>query len=224
MRARFILPLLGVSILFGCKGKTEKTVPEPTIIEIENPKKILPEMVKIAEFAGIALSDTIDITSQIRFKTIDQSGVVDSLDMDKAIELYKTRMKSGKGDVYPIFEVNGFDDAIITTVSKGYGGNIRGVFLINRNSLEIKKVEFQHLAESEGYGAAISNSSFEDQFVGAMVSFGKNPFGLNQDGKHILSGTKTIDGISGATTTSRLTIKMVNDEFKKYKAYLEPKQ
>ncbi|WP_190811000.1 FMN-binding protein [Flagellimonas sp. S3867] len=222
MRTRFILVVF-VSMLFACKGKTEKVVKQPTIIEVEKPKKLPSEMVKISEFAGITLSDTVDINSQIRFKTIDQNGMVDTIEMEKAIKIYKTRFKSGKGDVYPIFEINNFEDAVITTVSKGYGGNIRGTFLINKNSLQIRKAEFEHIAESEGYGAAIAGTLFENQFVGATINFEKNTFGLKQNGKNIVKGENIIDGVSGATTTSKLTIDMVNDELKRYRAYFESK-
>ncbi|WP_420601136.1 FMN-binding protein [Flagellimonas sp.] len=219
MGTRYLLLALLISVLFGCKEKTKEAVHEPTLVEVEKPKKLPKELFKIVEFAGVSLSDSIDINSQIGFRTIDRNETLNSVDMDKAIELYKTRIKSGKGDVYPIFEVDGFEDVVVTTVSKGYGGKIRGIFLINRNSLEIKKAEFEHMAESEGYGASIAGSPFENQFVGATIHFEKNPFGLNQNGKILLEGVQTIDGISGATTTSRLTIKMVNDELKKYKAY-----
>ncbi|WP_420322006.1 FMN-binding protein [Flagellimonas sp.] len=223
MGTRFILPALCVLLLWGCKEKAEKIAEEPTIFEVEKPKKLPRELLKITQFAGVSLSDSIDIHSQIRFKTIDLNGTIDSVNMEKGIELYKKRMKSGKGDLYPIFEVTGMEDVVVTTASKGYGGNIRGMFLIDATSLQIKKVEFEHVAESEGYGATIADTSFENQFMGATVNFGKNSFGLNLNGKILLEGVKTIDGISGATTTSRLTIEMVNNDLKKYKPYFEAK-
>ncbi|MGW9685748.1 FMN-binding protein [Flagellimonas sp. 2504JD1-5] len=219
MRTRFMLLALLILIVLGCKEKTEKEIQKPITVEVEKPKKLPSEIIKIAHFAGISLSDSIDISSRIGFKTLDSSGKIDSVDMGKAIKLYKAWLKSGQNNAYPLFEIKDADDVIITTASKGYGGNIRGTFLINRTSLEIKKTEFEHMAESEGYGAAIANSSFEDQFVGAIIGFDRNSFGLNQNGKQILKGIKTIDGISGATTTSQLTVKMVNDELGKYKGY-----
>ncbi|TAI48420.1 FMN-binding protein [Flagellimonas allohymeniacidonis] len=218
MKTKYLFLLL-MPLIWSCKEKTEKKDLETVIVEVQETKKLPEELFSIAQFAGLSLSDSVEVNSQMRFLSIAENQSIDSLDMYQAIDLFKDRITKGVTTAYPIFEISESGLIVLTVVNKGYGGNIRGLFLIDKNTLEIKKVAFEHMAESEGYGAAITYSSFENQFVGTKINFQGNSFGLNQDGKDIIKGGKTIDGISGATITSRLTVQMVNEELKKHKNY-----
>ena len=83
------------------------------------------------------------------------------------------------------------------------------------------KLQFEHMAESEGYGAAITQSSFENQFVGIVLDPDLKDFGLKQNGVVLIEGVNMIDGISGATITSKAGIKMINQGLLKYRNYLK---
>ncbi|WP_318345508.1 FMN-binding protein [Flagellimonas baculiformis] len=150
---------------------------------------------------------------------MDLYGNLDSSNVSEAVGLYKKLLKTDKSDTYPIFEVKDHGHVMLLMSDKWFGGNIRGTFLIDKKTLEIKKVQFEHKAESEGFGAAISLSPFEDQIVGMKVDFGENTFGLHQNDKNIIKGNKIVDGISGATLTSRLMVEMVNEALIMYKDY-----
>lgn len=220
MKATYLIPLVLLGI-WNCKQEDKKSTSGPISIEIEKPRKQSQEMESIAQYLGISLSDSVDIESQFHCWIIDENENVANVDVSNAINLFKKISKTGKSDVYPIFGTKTGKKVLVIMSNQGFGGNIRGVFLIDKSSLEIKKVEFDHVAESEGYGAAITLSTFESQFEGTKVNFSTNTYGLKQNGKIIIPGSKLVDGISGATITSRLTVEMINDNLKKYKVFFE---
>ncbi len=220
MKTKFLVLLL-VPILWNCRQKEEKTPQRPEPILKEESSGHLSGLEGIADFLDISLIDSSDAVSKLRFWKLDQNNIVDSTGITEAVDLYHKFNGPGKRDIYPIFEVKDNTNVMLLMSDKGFGGNIRGTFLIDKNTLEIKKVVFEHMAESEGYGAAISLSSFEDQFVGTKVDFQENTFGLNQNDRTIIKGDKVVDGISGATITSRLTVEMINDALKVYKGFFD---
>ncbi|MEC7771518.1 MAG: FMN-binding protein [Bacteroidota bacterium] len=220
MKAKYLIPLVLLG-MWNCKQQDKKSTPDPISIEIEKPRKQSQEMESIAQYLGISPSDSVNIENRIHCWAIDENKNVANVDFSNAINLFKKISKTGKSDVYPIFGTKTGKEVLIIMSNQGFGGNIRGVFLIDKSNLEIKKVEFDHVAESEGYGAAITLSTFESQFEGTMVNFSTNTYGLKQNGKIIIPGSKLVDGISGATITSRLTVEMINDNLKKYKVFFE---
>lgn len=220
MKAKYLVPLVLLG-MWNCKQQDKKSVPEPINTTVEKPPKQSQEMEKIAQYLGVSPTDSVDIEAQLQCWTIDENEIVENTDVSTAVALFKNIIKTGKSDVYPIFGIDGKNEVLIIMSNKGFGGNIRGFFLIDKNSLEIKKVEFDHVAESEGYGAAITLSTFENQFEGTQVNFSTNTYGLKQNGKIMIPGSTLVDGISGATITSRLTVEMINDNLKKYKVFFQ---
>ncbi|MEE1962751.1 FMN-binding protein [Allomuricauda taeanensis] len=217
MNTRYLLLLMLIAF-WNCKQKVEKATPEPVFETVKKPEAPSPELGTIAQFMGIA-SDSTVMATQLRSWIIDENGVIDSVDIHKGILLYKKLLITGKGELHPIFGAKDRNETLVVMSNQGYGGNIRGVFLIDKSTLEIKKVAFEHMAESEGYGAAIALPTFEDQFQGTKINWDENTFGLNQNDKTIIKGDKVVDGISGATITSRLTVEMINNGLKKYKPF-----
>ncbi|MEQ5792473.1 FMN-binding protein [Muricauda sp. NFXS6] len=217
MNNRYLLFIM-LFALWNCKQKVEKATPEPVPKTVKKQETPTPELKAIAQFIGMA-SDSLGIPTELQSWTIDKNGELDSIGVQKASLLFKKLLTSSKSNLYPIFEARDGKEALIVMANQGYDGNIRGTFLVDKNTMEIKKAAFEHVAESEGYGAAIAFSSFEEQFVGTKVNWGENTFGLNQNNTTIIKGDKVVDGISGATITSRLTVEMVNDGLKKYKPF-----
>lgn len=220
MKRKLVLLVL-VPLFWSCKQKSETVTPKQEIKEVKEVVKLPSEIKEIAKFADISLTDSTDVNTLMHFKAIDKNGMLESIPIEEAASLYRGILKSGKSEVLPIFEIKNTDYTVLLVYEKGYGGTIRGKLLVDRIALEIKKIEFDHKAESEGYGDGISFSSFENQFVGAKIDLEANTFALNQAGKTIMVGNTTIDGISGATTTSTAVIKMVNGGLKNYGSYLE---
>lgn len=220
MKRKLILLVL-VPLFWSCKQKSETVKPKQEIKKEKEVIKLSPILKEIAKFADIPLTDSTDVDPLIDFKAIKKDGILESVPIEEAVSLYRGILKSGESEALPIFEMKNMDYAVLLVCEKGYGGTIWGKLLVDRISQEIKKIEFDHKAESEGYGDGISFSSFENQFVGAKIDFEANSFALNQAGKTIVVGNTTIDGVSGATATSTAVVKMVNDGLKKYRSYLE---
>ncbi|PWL40405.1 hypothetical protein DKG77_06210 [Flagellimonas aquimarina] len=218
---RKLVFLVLVPLLWSCKQKTDVVTPKQEIKKEKEVIKLSPIIREIALFADISLTDSTNVNTLVHFRSIDKEGMMESISMEEAVSLYRRTLKSGESNALPIFEIKNTDYTVLLALEKGYGGTIWGKLLVDRTTLEIKKIEFDHKAESEGYGDGISFSSFENQFVGAKIDFEANTFALNQAGKTVVKGNTAIDGISGATTTSAATIKMVNDGLKKHRNYLK---
>ncbi|MFP2994620.1 FMN-binding protein [Spongiivirga sp. MCCC 1A20706] len=222
LSARIIVVLL-VLLLSSCKQRTNRTEQEESAkVEKERIVKILPKTLKeFGEFAGVIITDSTDIDQIIAFKKITQDGVISAIEMNQALSIYKKMMQPERQDSWPIFEIKNTNMAILPIKGIGYGGVIWAKVLVDRNTLEINKIEFNHQAESEGYGAAITQSVFEEKFKGAKVDFEKNTFILNRNVEKRIDDGVIIDVISGATMTSEAALEMVNYGLRRYKNYLK---
>ena len=206
----------------GCKENSGKAEPK---IEKQEQESIampaLPEIIKeLAKFVEPTFSDSMSIDELMIFKELDTTGKVATIAMDRAVTLYKKMIGSKQTESLPIFEIKDTDMVILTIQGKGFGGTIWANVLVDRQTLEIKKVAFEHKAESHDYGAAMTQTSFENQFVGTKINLEQNTFGLQKAvGKAVVYG-QIIDGISGSTVTSRGAVDMMNEGIKSYRNYL----
>jgi Na+-transporting NADH:ubiquinone oxidoreductase subunit C len=200
------------------KSKTEQTKQKQETIK-ERPL-IIKELLK---FVDTTLSVGSDVNQIFVFKEIDANGTVEIIDTDRAVTLYRELVKRKEVISLPIFELKDTDTAILLVRSKGFGGTIWAKVWVDNETLEIIKIEFDHKAESDGYGAAMTQTSFESQFVGAKINFDKNSFDLQNNIEKRIDNGRLIDGISGATMTSEAVIEMVNKGLLKYREYLDKK-
>ncbi|WP_339628593.1 FMN-binding protein [uncultured Maribacter sp.] len=223
MKTKIIL-LLVVLLFWNCKQKpgTEKSKEIEILKEETATVLVPPTMIELGKFADVLLSDKSDINQFIDFKQIDTNQSVTAIDMNTAIALYKKMMKRSKSTSLPIFEIKNTEDVILPIQGVGFGGPIWAKVLVDRNTLEIKKIAFEHFAETDGYGAAITQSPFMDEFTGTKINLDKNTFALQKNMEKRIDDGVMVDGISGATMTSEGAIEMVNEGLKKYKAYLRP--
>ena len=210
--------------LGACKEK-EKDTKSKTIAaeqEVITKKPVSPIIKEMAEFANIRFFDSITANQIFSCKEIDNDGFIKTIDKEKAIYLYNVLLKHERAISWPIFEIKEADTAILVVEGIGFGGAIWAKVLVDRNSLEIKKIEFGHKAESDGYGKSMTQSSFENKFIGTIIDVDKNTFTLQKNLEKRIDDGKVIDGITGATMTSKAVIDMLNLGFKKYRAYLIP--
>jgi Na+-transporting NADH:ubiquinone oxidoreductase subunit C len=223
MKTKLIYLIL-VALLCNCKEKVETL--KPKVEETKKEPKANPEVPAIikelANFSDMGLSGSTDVNHLIEFKEVNQNGAIETIDQSAYLKLYSAQMKPQNSLVLPIFEIKDTNYAILMVKGTGFGGPIWAKVLVDRTTREIKKIEFGHKAESEGYGAGITNTSFKRQFTGAKIDLDKKSFGLSQSGKQVFPGETMIDGISGATATSSAAIAMVNEGLQKYRTYLKP--
>ena len=161
-----------------------------------------------------------DLKTLCTFKSIDIQGRITKIDQAQALELYREAQLYKELTVYPIFEVKHSKQVILIVRGKGLWDRIWARVLVDRSSGLIEKVEFGHQAETPGLGAEIVEPDFERQFKRIMLKLDDNTFSLYQMDSLIISGEHRIDGISGATITSKGVIEMLNKGLVMYKPYL----
>ncbi len=212
-----VLVLL-LTLTWNCR---EKVVAEQSLKEVNVTKQISPEVKELLKFAKISFTDTSNISRLLDFKLIDENGKVTNSDSERNMKIYKNIIKGRSTSSLPIFEISGSDNVILVLQSRGNIGAIWAKIIIGNKRKEILKLQFQHMAESEGYGAGITQESYENQFVGKVLETDSNDFGLKQNSMSLIEGNTMTDGISGATITSKATVEMINQGLQKYRNYLE---
>ncbi len=215
--------LILVALLWNCreKVKTLKPMVEGAKQEIKANSEVNPIIKELATFADTSLTEFENGNQLAEFKEITENGSIKTIDISKYLKLYKAQMQPQETEVLPIFEIKSTNTAVLIVKGRGFGGPIWAKVLVDRTTRKIKKIEFDHKAESEGYGAGITNTSFKVQFTGAKIDLDKNSFGLSQSGNKLLPGDTIIDGISGATATSLAAVAMVNEGLHKYRNYFK---
>ncbi len=210
--------ILLLTLTWNCR---EKVVAEQSLNIVKVTKQISPVVKELLEFANITFTDTTNISSLIDFKLIDENGKVTISDSERNTKVYKNIIKGRSTSSLPVFEIIGSDKVILVLQNRGNIGAIWAKVLIDNNRKEILELQFQHLAESEGYGAGITQESYENQFIGKVFETDSNDFGLKQNGMSLIEGNTMTDGISGATITNKATVEMINQGLLKYRNYLD---
>lgn len=98
---------------------------------------------------------------------------------------------------------------------KGFWGRIEGLLALNNDLNEITGIVFTQNVETPGLGARITEQWFRDQFQG--ISLPEHP----KDGKYVVVSKQDagkgnrVDAITGATMTSTLVEKFLNEDIKR---------
>jgi len=223
MKTQFF-PLLFILLIWNCKEKPDTVTQDHKEIkqEVQTVSHLSSTIKELIKFADLTLTDSTDINELILFKEIDTSGTITETNVDRAVSLYKKMTKRKQVTSLPIFEVKDTNTTILMFQGAGFGGAIWAKVLVDRNTMKIKKIAFEHKAESEGYGAALTLASFENQFIGMKINLEKDTFTLQRGISKIKDNGQIIDGISGATMTNQGVVEMLNQGIKSYHNYLKP--
>ncbi len=224
MKTIHILILAFFLFIWNCKQNPEpiSTKKAESKIEVQTEKRLPFEIKELAKFSDCSISKMADVDRIFQFKEIDFNGNVSSIDIDQALDFYKRLNKGKQPGSLPIFEIRNTDTVILRVQGSGFGGAIWANVLVDKTTLQVKKIEFEHKSESDGYGEAITQRQFEDQFVGIKINLDADTFTLRNAKEQFKDGGNIIDGISGATMTSQGVVDMVNDGLKIYRNYLGP--
>ena len=218
MRSLIFLSLLG--FIWSCKEtKQEPVQQEP---EIAAPKPITKEIKEVLDFAGISATRTEELPGLITFLETGGSGMVQPTSAEEVTARLKQMKTSKKLEYYPIVEIQGSDHVVLVLQGRGFAGPIWGHLLLNKKTMVLEKVQFDHRAETEGYGDVISYNSFENQFTEKTLLPETPGFQLNVPGQKLEPGSYPVDGISGATQSIQAVIDMVNAGLSVYSPYLFP--
>jgi Na+-transporting NADH:ubiquinone oxidoreductase subunit C len=213
-----------ILILFGnCRdGSNVKSHPEePVVAASSNAQKINSTLQELLKFVDISETNVKDVADLVGFKMMDIRGNITSLDLENGAALFKSFASSENIQYRPIMEIKDSNKVLLMVKGKGFGGPIWAKLLMDATTHEILKVKFEHKAETEGYGAGITRSSFQNQFIGKTIKISNNTFALVQNGKEWIKGEQPIDGISGATVTSENVVHMLNEGLLGYAQYFQ---
>ncbi|NOQ75085.1 MAG: FMN-binding protein [Crocinitomix sp.] len=175
------------------------------------------------EFGNLADStytDSTDLKTILDFKTIDMNGAIESVEEAIAINLYIENISSKEAEVFPIFEIQNTSRVILPVYGHGLWGRIWAKVVVDKSTMKVANIEFGHKSETPGIGGNINEPEFKTQFIGSEIDLTTNNFSLYQGGKSLIEGQQKIDGMSGATITSKAAIEMLNNDLLKYKPYL----
>ena len=207
-----LLSIIIMIFIISCNQTitTEKSPTEKQLMSIY--------MKDIGHFIDSTFTDSTGLGSIADFKYLDINQKIKECSLEKSIELYSKIIHCDSCTEFPIFEVINSNVSVLIIGDKSQWANIWILYLIDRNSRTIKKVEIYYKAEVSGLGAQITNTEFEDQFINLPIQINGYSFGLKQNGEIIIQGGNIIDGISGATLSSTTVIEISNklELFKEY--------
>jgi len=222
-----ILLMILVVLGWNCKENPKQTEQKiEAVKEVVQTTTDIPDNIKeIAVFASPTFTDSTKILDLISFKELNTTnGIISNIDLERAGDLYKKLETRREATSLPIFEVKETDLVVLPVQGVGFGGAIWAKVLLDKKTLEIKNIAFEHKAESEGYGAAVSEKTFEDQFLGVKINLEEDSFTLQKAIEKANDDGHFIDGISSATMTSKGAVSMLNEGLRKYGGYLKSVQ
>ena len=167
------------------------------------------------KFVDSTFTDSSDLNLIFNFKTIDQKGNIETVEMNEAINLFDKHISGEKTDLYPIFEIKHSTNVVLPVYGKGLWDAIWSKVVIDRRTLRVVNIDFGHDSETPGLGGNINDSVFRNQFIGTAIDFTERTYALYQSNRKVIEGKQRIDGLSGATLTSRGAIEMLNTKVHK---------
>lgn len=116
--------------------------------------------------------------------------------------LYKGEIAGGRFHVFEC-KIDGQTKYVIPVYGAGLWGAIWGYVGLDEDRNTVYGVHFSHASETPGLGAEIATAKFQDRFKGKKVSEGETvALGVEKNGK-VSDPAFQVDGISGATITSK---------------------
>lgn len=211
-----ILTIFLMFFLTGCNLFYDNIETIEPIIINENHNYKIDLIIRLFEMNQ---SDTININKCITTKSIDKYGMIKKIKFADGNKILFNHFNNRNEESYPIFEKKGTSNSIIFVKGRGLWGNIFGVILIDKNTQRIKKIEFDHQAETPNVGANFTDSIFESRFENLKITF-DSTLSFNSNNYSFNRALQKIDCISGATITCDAAINMIAKEIIKYKLYL----
>ena len=129
---------------------------------------------------------------------------------------YGSLIKNGELHVFTGTTANGESAYVIPVVGRGLWGYVA----VNETKDKVLGTYFYHESETAGLGARISEKWFQDQFIGKPIFDNNNNVVLTVVKAGAAQNENEVDGVTGATLTSKGVAAMVNDGLTAYKDFL----
>jgi len=169
------------------------------------------------------------ITSTI---SLTEEGSIDTEVNAFEINLNNELKKPASEQRFPLYEadVDGKKYFIIPLRGAGLWNAIWGYIALEEDKNTIKGAVFDHVGETAGLGAEITQKWFQDRFLGEKVFdtngtlVGINVSKTNNDPKDLDKEDHEVDAISGATITGDGVTAMIMERLTHYLPYLKAEQ
>ncbi len=202
-------------------------------VELDTKKKILGAVMDIS-----AIKDPNDVLKiydeKVRSKVVDYNGNDVTTDsrgnayIAEKVNIRKNSKLDPRERVYPVFMFTGDDGKVEAYIFPTFGSGlwdwISGYIAFGKDLNTIKGVAFDHKGETPGLGARITEPGVQERFVGKKIF----------DNSHLLVSVAMVkgegntglsdhqvDGLSGATMTTKGVNNMLLDYLESYSAFIE---
>jgi Na+-transporting NADH:ubiquinone oxidoreductase subunit C len=144
------------------------------------------------------------------------------------INLEEEQRKPVEERKYPVFKAQKQSQTIYIFPVRGKGlwGPIWGYVALKDDFNTIYGVTFDHKSETPGLGAQITTKKFQSEFVGKKIFDDMHKFTsvlVLKHGKADKNNPHQVDGLSGATLTSRGVSNMLYNSLKAYENFFNKK-
>ena len=133
---------------------------------------------------------------------------------------YGSLIKNGELHVFTGTTADGESAYVIPVVGRGLWGGLWGYIAVNETKDKVLGTYFYHESETAGLGARISEKWFQNQFIGKPIFDGENNVVLTVVKAGAAQNDNEVDGVTGATLTSKGVAAMVKDGLTAYKDFL----
>ncbi|MBQ6434192.1 MAG: FMN-binding protein [Bacteroidaceae bacterium] len=123
------------------------------------------------------------------------------------------------GDKLPVYKAktaDGSDALVLPLKGRGLWGGLWGYVAVTPDLQKVLGAYFDHESETAGLGALIKEAKFQEQFIGRPVMGGDGKVALTVVKKGASEGDTQVDGVTGATLTSKGVGEMVLTGLQQY--------
>jgi Na+-transporting NADH:ubiquinone oxidoreductase subunit C len=226
MYAAILTVVCGGLLAFASEGLKER---QQANVDKEQKYNILSTVIAISEGADI---DAL-YGKRVRELVINYQGEVVEGKKPSDISVSAEYKKPVEQRLLPVYEfVSESDSTKVTNIVLpvyGYGlwNNISGYIAVEADLNTLKGVKFQHVGETPGLGARISDDEdIPQRYVGKKIFDGDKLVSVTMmkgEGNDWSKDAHRVDGMSGATLTAKGVNNMLLDYFTCYQNYLKKK-
>lgn len=198
-------------------------------VDMEQKYNILSTVISIPEDANIEQL----YSKRVRAFVINYNGEVQEGKKPADVSIPAEYKKPAEQRLLPVYEfLSESDSTKVTNVVLpvyGYGlwNNISGYIAVESDFNTLKGVKFQHVGETPGLGARISDDeSIPQRYIGKKIFEGDKLVSVTMmkgEGNDWSKDEHKVDGMSGATLTAKGVNNMLLDYFTCYQNYLKKK-
>ncbi len=219
--------IFGTLLAFVSESLKEKQKAE---VLIEKQKFILKAAYGEEDMAKVAKSEITPLYNKtVKVEIVNNAG--EDLEADEAkLVIGKEYKKSESERALPVYVVGKMDNPnevesyVIPVYGKGLWDFIWAYVALDADLTTFEGIVFDHVGETPGLGARITDAEVQERFIGKKLNFANNtvdaPDFQKGEGVDYSSDPSKVDGLSGATITAKGVNNMLDDYVELYLPYI----